>query len=77
MLLHTLIRASKVGIKTLEEVQLLSEVWPRFSTTLGDYYKQLTDFGLTFDDLKPLFEGTAKMNDAMEKLVAISGAKPM
>ena len=77
VLLHTIVRANKVGIRTLEEVQLLSEVWPRFSATLGDYMMKLTDLGLTHDDLKPLFEGTAKMYNAVEKLVELSGAEPM
>ena len=80
VLLHTIVRANKVSIRTLEEVQLLSEVWPRFTATLSNYRKQLTDFGLTFDDLKPLLEGTAKMRDAiekLEKLAEISGSEPM
>jgi hypothetical protein len=43
---------------------------------LGDYFRKLTETGLAHDDLKLLLDGAARMNDAMEKLVKISGAKP-
>jgi hypothetical protein len=77
VLLREIIRANKVGVRTLEAIQSLSEVWRRYAaTTLSDYSRKLTETGLTHDDLKPLLEGAGRMNTAMDKLVEISGAKP-
>jgi hypothetical protein len=76
VLLREIIRANKVGARTMEAVQSLSEVWPRFSKTLRDYCEKTTEAGLTLDDAKPLLDAASRLYDSIERLLEISGAKP-